>query len=76
MLYNDFCAGHVFASIAFCFAPPFGGLWLPFGTGDDGARETLSEDGVVIIGGHWVCNSPIVSGTRSLGLSLCAVGIE
>jgi hypothetical protein len=49
---------------------------LPFGAGNDGARETLSEDGVIIIGGHWVYNYPIVSGERSRSLFLRAVGVE
>lgn len=42
----------VFASIALRLLSPFDRLGFVLGTGDDGTRETFSEDGVVFIGCH------------------------
>lgn len=43
---------HIFAPVALRLLSPFGLIGLVFGASDDGTRETLSEDRVVVIGGH------------------------
>jgi hypothetical protein len=44
---------HFFATIALGLWSPFARLWF-LGSGDNRARETFSEDAIVVIGGHWI----------------------